>query len=231
MSGRPPYRAASRRQARRGHERAPVPAQDVPEPVRELVDRGLAKDLADRPPNAGVLLVELEAAAPLGYGENWAERGRSQLARRAALAGLLPVAASSRLDLRPGVDHELRRRRVAGVLAASAVLLLVGGLVTAGQLGGAPGTTAAGPAGAAATQAGPADPPASGPGGTGPVPPVGADPRPGPPAVGAPRAGDAVPAALAADPATPQRPAPAARPPLRPVGARSGRWFVGGPAD
>src|SRR5690606_9294549 len=74
---------------------APVPTDAVPEQLRDLVRRGMAKRPEDRPADATQLLADLEAAA-LPYGPDWEERGRSQLARRVALRLLLlPTAGAA----------------------------------------------------------------------------------------------------------------------------------------
>ncbi|WP_189151359.1 serine/threonine-protein kinase [Streptomyces lacrimifluminis] len=77
------------------HVDAPIPADEVPEPVRELVRRGLAKDPAERPTHAEAFVAELEAAAGAAYGPDWEERGRGRLAALAALLPLLLPSARS----------------------------------------------------------------------------------------------------------------------------------------
>jgi serine/threonine-protein kinase len=95
LTGRPPYPnqgdlAALRRQ----HENAPIPTDEVPDPVRGLVRGGLAKDPVRRPAGALRFVAELESAARQGYGEDWERRGRGALVQRVALlALLLPWAA------------------------------------------------------------------------------------------------------------------------------------------
>ncbi|MFC6901131.1 protein kinase [Nonomuraea dietziae] len=61
------------------HQHLPPPLEEVDEPLRPLVAHGMAKDPADRPASAGHFLAELEAAAA-AYGDNWQERGRTDLA-------------------------------------------------------------------------------------------------------------------------------------------------------
>ncbi|MFG2576921.1 serine/threonine-protein kinase [Streptomyces sp. NPDC048481] len=71
------------------HVDAPIPADRAPEPVRDLVLRGLAKDPARRPAHAEAFVAELEAVAGAAYGSDWEERGRGRLAALVALAPLL----------------------------------------------------------------------------------------------------------------------------------------------
>ncbi|HEX6681345.1 MAG TPA: serine/threonine-protein kinase [Candidatus Limnocylindrales bacterium] len=97
LTGHPPYRAPGDVMALRSkHEQDPVPVDEVPEAVRGLVRRGLAKKWDQRPKDAGTFLVELEAVAGAGYGPDWEEEGRGALARRAALLLLLfPLAGAA----------------------------------------------------------------------------------------------------------------------------------------
>jgi tRNA A-37 threonylcarbamoyl transferase component Bud32 len=66
------------------HALAEVPVGLIDEPLRDLIARGMAKDPAARPANATTLVAELESTAAAAYGAGWEERGRSQLAGRAA---------------------------------------------------------------------------------------------------------------------------------------------------
>jgi hypothetical protein len=61
--------------------------RSAPEPVRELIRRGLAKDPADRPTGAAAFVEEVEAVAARAYGPDWEQRGILALA---ALAGVAP---------------------------------------------------------------------------------------------------------------------------------------------
>ena len=93
LTGRKPYPADHLAGLRHRHKTAPIPAEDVPSPVRDLVTRGLAKNPADRPPTAGTFLGELEDAAVAGYGPDWEQRGRRRLAELATLLALaFPLA-------------------------------------------------------------------------------------------------------------------------------------------
>ncbi|MFI9558692.1 serine/threonine-protein kinase [Nonomuraea endophytica] len=86
LTGARPYRATNLAALARQHHSTPPPVEEVPETLRGLVERGLAKHPAERPPTADALLAELEAVAVEAYGPGWEERGHRRLAR---LAGLL----------------------------------------------------------------------------------------------------------------------------------------------
>ena len=120
LTGRTPF-SGRLRQLRGQHERAAVPSADVDEPLRPLVERGMAKDPAARPVNAATFVAELDATAAAAYGPDWEQRGRGQLAARAAALLLLllhgrPVAGSA--PATDAVTWLLRRKKaVLGVIA------------------------------------------------------------------------------------------------------------------
>ncbi|MFD7614981.1 serine/threonine-protein kinase [Streptomyces sp. NPDC059828] len=105
------------------HLSAPVPAEAVPEPLRTLVLRGMAKDPADRFGSADEFLAELEAVAAAAYGPDWEECGRRTLAALAvALLVKLPQPqtgsddaatelATTELDEEPPARHSRQRSR------------------------------------------------------------------------------------------------------------------------
>jgi hypothetical protein len=76
-------------QLREQHETAAVPTDRIYPPLQGLIARGMAKNPLDRPQSAIAFVAELEATAAAVYGHEWEERGRSQLAERAA--ALLPL--------------------------------------------------------------------------------------------------------------------------------------------
>ncbi|MFE9772115.1 serine/threonine-protein kinase [Streptomyces sp. NPDC005931] len=92
LTGRKPYAGENFAELALRHVDAPVPAEEVPEAVRPLVHRGLAKSPADRPGDARAFVAELEAVAGAAYGPGWEERGRGRLA---ALVALLPLLLPS----------------------------------------------------------------------------------------------------------------------------------------
>ncbi|MEV4800866.1 protein kinase [Nonomuraea sp. NPDC049421] len=93
LTGNRPFRAQNVAALARQHQSAAPPVGDVPEPLRGLVERGLAKSADDRPASAQAFLAELEEIAAAAYGPDWEERGRRRLAALAgALVALLPTA-------------------------------------------------------------------------------------------------------------------------------------------
>jgi Protein kinase domain len=92
LTGHKPYDGDNLAELALQHVDAPVPAEEAPEAVRELVRRGLAKDPGERPTHAEAFVTELEAAAGAAYGPHWEERGRGRLA---ALVALLPLLLPS----------------------------------------------------------------------------------------------------------------------------------------
>lgn len=163
LTGHKPYAGDNLAELALRHVDAPVPVGEVPEPVRDLVLRGLAKDPARRPGHAELFVAELEAVAGAAYGPGWEERGRGRLAALVAL--LLLLLPSSRAGARTTADSArtvlaqptapgtggLRPwlpGRVGLLLSAAAVLL---GVLLAYGAPSAPGTAAGQVAEAAAT--------------------------------------------------------------------------------
>ncbi|MEV7691457.1 serine/threonine-protein kinase [Streptomyces bungoensis] len=92
LTGHKPYAGDNLAELALRHVDAPVPADEAPETVRDLVRRGLAKDPGERPAGAEAFVAELEEAAGAAYGPDWEERGRGRLA---ALVALLPLLLPS----------------------------------------------------------------------------------------------------------------------------------------
>ncbi|MEO3977954.1 serine/threonine-protein kinase [Streptomyces sp. CAU 1734] len=88
LTGRKPYSAESLPELALRHIEAPIPEEGIPDALRPLIARGLAKSPADRPADAMAFVAELETIAGSAYGAGWEERGRRGLA---ALAALLPL--------------------------------------------------------------------------------------------------------------------------------------------
>ncbi|MFD9112112.1 MULTISPECIES: serine/threonine-protein kinase [Streptomyces] len=95
LTGHKPYAGDNLAELALQHVDAPVPVDEVPEPVRDLVRRGLAKDPEDRPAEVEAFVSDLEAAAGGAYGPDWEERGRGRLAALVALLPLLLPSARS----------------------------------------------------------------------------------------------------------------------------------------
>ncbi|WP_051791459.1 protein kinase domain-containing protein [Amycolatopsis jejuensis] len=93
ITGHRPFEADTTQELRSMHERAPVPLDTVPEALRPLIARGMAKDPAWRPSTADAFVTELETVARKAYGRNWEKRGWKRLATSvAALTALTPLA-------------------------------------------------------------------------------------------------------------------------------------------
>lgn len=167
LTGTKPYPGESLAELALQHLEAPIPDELAPEPVRPLIRRGLAKTPAERPRSAAAFVEELEAVATAGYGEEWEEKGRRELAALAALFLLLfPLADAMAPDTTalattalgpaarrfPGRRFPARRfpgrrgKLLAGV--AAGVVLVVGGVamtaVATGAVDGGNGANAAG---------------------------------------------------------------------------------------
>jgi eukaryotic-like serine/threonine-protein kinase len=93
ITGHRPFEADTSEQLRAMHGGAPVPLDVVPEALRPLIARGMAKDPAWRPATAAAFVTELETVARKAYGKNWEKRGWKRLATSAAaLTALTPLA-------------------------------------------------------------------------------------------------------------------------------------------
>jgi serine/threonine-protein kinase len=153
VTGHRPFEADTTEQLRALHQFHPVPLGAVPEQLRPLIARGMAKDPAWRPATADQFVAELEAAARAAYGEDWESRGWKRLAGPvAALTALTPLAllatagtAAAPVAAGAGVGAALPGTGVLGatvgkivvaVLAIGAVL--AGGLVLYLNLGDPP---------------------------------------------------------------------------------------------
>ncbi len=130
-------------QLREQHETASVPIDRIYPPLQGLIARGMAKNPLDRPQSAITFVAELEATAGAVYGPDWEERGRSQLAERAA--ALLPLLLLQRGQAGAGGTsnaatwlgggggpRRARRRRMLTVAAVAAVAVVsIGAVATA----------------------------------------------------------------------------------------------------
>ncbi|GAA2876298.1 hypothetical protein GCM10010517_37420 [Streptosporangium fragile] len=130
LTGTRPFRATNIAALARQHQSAPPPVEEVPPALQGLIERGMAKHPADRPPTATAFLTELEAVAADAYGPDWQRRGRRRLASMAALlAPLFPLdspatqadTSLAETDLGSGLDE----RRISP-LSKLSVKILVG---------------------------------------------------------------------------------------------------------
>ncbi|MGW4406090.1 protein kinase domain-containing protein [Nonomuraea sp. NPDC004702] len=144
VRGRPPYRAYKEggnggdgeldvAALRELHLAAPVPLEVVPDALRDLLRRGLAKDPAVRYASARQFAAELEEDAVAGYGPDWEQRGRRRLAELATLLALrFPLAARTEQDARaPGRPRAGIRGRAVRLPALPPHLWVAGATVVA----------------------------------------------------------------------------------------------------
>ncbi len=137
LTGRPPFEG-SVPHLREQHERMPVPSIDVDEPFRALLERGMAKNPAERPPDAAAFVYELETAANAAAGPDWEARGRSQLRERVAALLLLLGGGIAGSSGTAAVTTWLAGRKTALLTTATAVVvttLVAGGIALAGAAG------------------------------------------------------------------------------------------------
>lgn len=143
VKGRPPYRGEDVGALRDKHLVEPVPLEVVPDTLRDLLRRGLAKDPAVRYGSAAVFAAELEEDAVAGYGPDWEKRGRRHLAELATLLALRfplakavpspeePVAARSVLSRVPRLPPHL------WIAGGAVVTVLIALLISGGRMPGA----------------------------------------------------------------------------------------------
>ncbi|MEV5709481.1 serine/threonine-protein kinase [Actinoallomurus sp. NPDC052274] len=94
VTGHTPFRGETEQEYRAQHTNAQVPLRELPEALRGLVVRGMAKHPAERPVAAAAFVAELERVATAEYGSDWEPDGWRRLAEAAAgLAALFPLAA------------------------------------------------------------------------------------------------------------------------------------------
>lgn len=96
LLGAPPFYADGVAELSAKHQGAVAPVEMVPEPVRELVERGLTKDPRNRP-EARDFLALVDVVAAEAVRPDWERRGRRELAALLANRSALPdVAVPSR---------------------------------------------------------------------------------------------------------------------------------------
>ncbi|MFI9557364.1 serine/threonine-protein kinase [Nonomuraea endophytica] len=106
------------------HQNVPPPLANVDEQVRGLVELGMAKDPAERPPSAQAFLAELEEVAGRAYGGGWERRGRAGL-------GLLTVPHIALLPLVPSAGVEVATGFARTALTPVAKFAIASGLIAA----------------------------------------------------------------------------------------------------
>ncbi|MGI5155235.1 protein kinase domain-containing protein [Microbispora sp. CA-102843] len=135
LTGGRPFRAQNMAALARQHQATPPPVDEVPPPLRDLVERGMAKRPEDRFASAEEFVRELETVAAGAYGPAWEERGRRRLA---ALAGLL-VPFFPLKEKAPETGTTLAETRLGGLLSQTRMKI---GLTLAGMVVIAGGTVA-----------------------------------------------------------------------------------------
>ncbi|MBO3748257.1 serine/threonine protein kinase [Streptosporangiaceae bacterium NEAU-GS5] len=145
LTGQLPYQASEHAVMMHLHQTADIPIDQAPEPLRGLIERGMAKDPARRPASASLLVAELEDVAVAAYGPDWETKGRKRLAALAAgVAALWPLnrqpepevaTALARTTLH-GPLTRLKKHWVRLAATVGAVVIAAGG-VTAYALGSA----------------------------------------------------------------------------------------------
>ncbi|MGI6876424.1 serine/threonine-protein kinase [Amycolatopsis sp. 3B14] len=131
ITGHRPFEADTTERLRALHQSAPVPLAAVPEPLRALIARGMAKDPGQRPVTADAFVAELEATARAAYGADWESRGWKRLAAPvAALTALTPLALLATAGT-AAAPLAAAAPAGAGIAATSVGKVVIGVLVTA----------------------------------------------------------------------------------------------------
>ena len=121
VTGKPPFtgRLGS---LRAQHESAPVALDRVDRPLHGLIERGLAKNPADRPGSARSFVHWLDETAAAGYGPHWEDEGRRELAERAT--ALLPLLAGGGGSSATATRREHRKLLTYALAGAAALVVL-----------------------------------------------------------------------------------------------------------
>ncbi|MGH3831125.1 MAG: serine/threonine protein kinase [Pseudonocardiaceae bacterium] len=140
LAGAPPFYADSEAELWAKHDQSALPVEVLPEPVRELVARGLAKDPSGRPEARG-LLAQVAQVASGALGAGWEQRGRLALSALLARPWVLPEPVRRGDDAGWGHRRPIRLAAVMGgalALAAGlaspplAVIMPVGSIFASG---------------------------------------------------------------------------------------------------
>jgi serine/threonine protein kinase len=139
LTGRPPFVGNTAEMLMRQHQVEPVPLEPVPEPLRPLVEAGMAKEPQRRPTDGTSFVAALQAAAVGEYGPDWEERGRSHLGEAALLLAVLwpsggPPAVDGFTVERISLGRRTRMIKVAFVAAVVIVVVAAGTALAATRL-------------------------------------------------------------------------------------------------
>ena len=132
LTGRPPFSGDSAERLLYQHLTEPVPLDPVPEPLRPLIEAGLAKDPERRPTDGAALVAELRAVAGVTYGPGWEDRGGSQLAAAALLLAALWPAGGPAAVQGTAVHRIWLRRHLPHWHSAAVKAAVAAGVVTVG---------------------------------------------------------------------------------------------------
>jgi hypothetical protein len=152
LTGHPPFTGDSAERLLYQHLAEPVPLEPVPEPLRPLIEAGMAKDPADRPADAAALVSELRTVAAGAYGPDWEDRGRSLLGEAALLlAALWPSGAPPAVQGTAVQRISLRRNLLHPRISMAKAMILAGIVIAAAAAGTAVAVShrSSGPAAAA----------------------------------------------------------------------------------
>jgi hypothetical protein len=136
LTGRPPFRGDSAEQLLYQHLAEPVPLEPVPEPLRPLIQAGMAKDPAHRPADATALVTELRTVAGRAYGPDWEERGRSRLGEAALLLAALWPSGGPAAVQGTAVHRIWLRRHLPHPRISMAKAMILAGVVIAAAAAG-----------------------------------------------------------------------------------------------
>ncbi|MDQ0760503.1 serine/threonine-protein kinase [Streptomyces canus] len=137
LTGVAPFRTDSTAGLRALHESASPPLDDVPGPLRPVLERALDKDPRERYSDARAFVADLETAATATYGPGWLEQGVLALTDAAVvMTSPLLDAEGAPASRRPEWAHlRTRRRKVLAAVAGAVVVLLVALLLMDGGSG------------------------------------------------------------------------------------------------
>jgi eukaryotic-like serine/threonine-protein kinase len=138
LTGRPPFSGDTAERLMYQHLSEAVPLEPVPEPLRPLIEAGMAKDPGRRPADAAAFVTALRTMAAGTYGPDWEHRGRSHLGEAALLlaalwpSGAAPAAQGAAVHkvsllrhLRPRHIGPIKGAIAAGTAAAVTVVAVV----------------------------------------------------------------------------------------------------------
>lgn len=124
LIGAPPFYASSSTELADKHNQGSPPIDVLPQPVRELVVRGLAKDPHNRPA-ARSLIAHVDGVASRAVGAGWEKRGRRELATLLSSRSALPDRPTP-----GGVGYAPPRQPVRLAAVVGGALALAAGLAS-----------------------------------------------------------------------------------------------------